>query len=271
MWNRLLASLQNRLKPLISHEGGRQFRDWCQTPQGSKFVQSQNTAWVNITEQLGSGYHFMELGLPLGENAELYNQYSHCFSFNPDNADQPGNFAIANFEELPLPSDTIDTVLLNCALDYGEQPHKILSEASRVLLPGGYMIIVTVNPLSLFGLYARVKRLLSKQPLWQRHMFRRGRILDWLKLLHLQPVYCVTTGYFLPSKSANLLNKFPSAKKFFSSGHLPFAACQILVAKKVVSRPIGLAKSNWQIAAAGEAAMHHMPHNKIEQDQQVLH
>ena len=271
MWNRLLASLQIRLQPRISHEGVRLFRDWCQTPRGRKFVQSQNTAWKHIAEQLGSGYHFMELGLPLDENSELHNQYSHCFSFTPDQADQTERGAIANFDELPLPSDTIDTVLLNCALDYGDQPHKILSEASRVLLPGGYMIIVTVNPLSLFGFYAWLKRLLSTQPLWQRHMFRRGRLLDWLKLLHLQPVYCVTTGYFLPAKSVNLFNKFPSAKKLLNSGHLPFAACQMIVAKKVVSRPIGLAKSNWQIAPAGEAAMHQVTHNKIEQDQQVLH
>ncbi|MBW2736046.1 MAG: metalloregulator ArsR/SmtB family transcription factor [Deltaproteobacteria bacterium] len=45
---------------------------------------------------------------------------------------------------LPLPSDTFDAALMMLALTYLEEPHTALCEMTRVLRPGGRVVIVTL-------------------------------------------------------------------------------------------------------------------------------
>lgn len=48
----------------------------------------------------------------------------------------------ADMYQLPLPADSFDTVIIHQVLHYAESPAAVLAEASRVLRPGGVMLIV---------------------------------------------------------------------------------------------------------------------------------
>jgi ArsR family transcriptional regulator len=53
-------------------------------------------------------------------------------------------FRIADMHQLPFKDKSFDTVLLMHALTYTEKPEQVLSEASRVLQPGGRLLLVTL-------------------------------------------------------------------------------------------------------------------------------
>lgn len=83
---------------------------------------------------------------------------------------------------LPMAADSVDAVVLHHAIDFSAEPHQVLREAERILIPEGRIFIVGFNPWSLCG----AKRLLhwrkSVAP-WSGHFFSSRRIADWLILL----------------------------------------------------------------------------------------
>ncbi len=95
---------------------------------------------------------------------------------------------VCEFHSLPLPTNTLDAILLHHVLDYSPEPHKVLSETARVVSAGGYIILVAYNPFSIFGLGKWLIGSLSRQPEWRHNSLRKGRLIDWLQLVGFQIV-----------------------------------------------------------------------------------
>lgn len=51
-------------------------------------------------------------------------------------------FVEADIEELPLPADDFDVVVLSQALHHAQQPSRALAEARRILKPGGRLLVI---------------------------------------------------------------------------------------------------------------------------------
>jgi len=51
-------------------------------------------------------------------------------------------FSYGDIEDIPLKSKSVDVALLSHALHHAQQPQKALSEACRILRPGGHLIIL---------------------------------------------------------------------------------------------------------------------------------
>lgn len=97
-------------------------------------------------------------------------------------------------EQLPILSDSVDTVVLPFTLDVCAQPHAVLREVQRVLIGDGQVFIIGANPWSLWGL-ARKRRL---------HLQRRlsaQRVIDWLQLLDFEVAPVQYTWYRPPLRS----------------------------------------------------------------------
>ncbi len=92
---------------------------------------------------------------------------------------------IGQVDALPFKSSSLDAILLHHALENVSDPRVALREATRVLAPGGHLVICGFNPISLVGirrLYARY----CTDSLSRNRLVNPLRLFDWLTLLGLE-------------------------------------------------------------------------------------
>jgi SAM-dependent methyltransferase len=119
------------------------------------------------------GYHAIQLGnYPPGVDLLKHSRVRLNIHAGRSSAD-----VLCEAEALPFESDSVDLVVLPHALELSNQPHALLREVDRVLVPEAHLIVIGVNPWSIWGG-------------WQWLRYRRrypfytpGRVCDWLSLL----------------------------------------------------------------------------------------
>ena len=82
---------------------------------------------------------------------------------------------------LPIRTGVADLVVMPHALEFSENPHEVLREVQRVLMPEGHVILSGFNPWSLWG----VRRLATRSSTypWRGQFVSLARIKDWFALL----------------------------------------------------------------------------------------
>ncbi len=179
------------------------------------------------------GYHIVQLGSSRGHP---------LFDSSPINhriyaAQRPGKGVglVTLADELPLESDSIDTVIAHHSLEFAEYPHQVLREIQRVLTPQGHLLLVGFNPYSLQGLNTRLRGL-SGNSLWHHHKpVSERRLTDWLHLLGCE-VHSSTRLYSVPPTGGNRLRQWLMRCDDWSNRHnLPVGGLYILHAVKQVS------------------------------------
>jgi len=88
----------------------------------------------------------------------------------------------AEADALPVSDSSVDAVLLSHSLEYTPDPHHVVREAHRVLMPDGYLLLTGINPYSMVGLLKCWPGLAQQYP-WQGRFFSPARIKDWLHLV----------------------------------------------------------------------------------------
>lgn len=83
---------------------------------------------------------------------------------------------------LPFASHSTDLVVLPHVLEFHAEPHQLLREIERILIPEGQLIVLGFNPLSLWGVRRRWCRPCNSFP-WNGNYLSVLRLKDWLKLL----------------------------------------------------------------------------------------
>jgi SAM-dependent methyltransferase len=142
------------------------------------------------------GYHALQLGLPeidaLRENRMplrlcASDRFAPGHGLALGGAGRATVAVINRFEELPFLSQSIDLVVMPHILEFSEEPHQVLREVDRVLVPEGHVIITGFNPASLWGMRQAMARLGATPFLPKDGQFiSLPRIKDWLKLLSLE-------------------------------------------------------------------------------------
>lgn len=105
----------------------------------------------------------------------------------PD-AVEPGQIAkpsyfVGSVPELPFQTESLDLLVLPHTLEVCSDPHHLLREAQRVLIPEGRIVIIGFNPLSLWRL-KKSARSVGRFPPAGHRWISLPRIKDWLKLLN---------------------------------------------------------------------------------------
>jgi SAM-dependent methyltransferase len=143
------------------------------------------------------GYYALELGALVG-TASLLSQsrISTRLSLSPQVQAKPD--IIASPSRLPLDFQSLDLVIAAHVLDESPQPHQVLRELERVLMPEGHCILIGFNPISWRGL---TQRLPWKPKAAARYRYVL-RVKDWLNVLGLD-VLGVYTLKAKPNPNSN--------------------------------------------------------------------
>jgi len=150
--------------------------DWFATPLGAYVLEKERAYLDEATPDI-FGYHALQLGLP---EVDLLSEsrIAHRMKLAPwGNVD-----ARAKCHELPIATQSIDLTLLPHVLEFADDPHAVLREVDRVMMPEGRLIIVGFNPWSLWGMRSAAGFSRHEHP-WNGRFNSLLRVKDWLSLL----------------------------------------------------------------------------------------
>ncbi len=147
-------------------------------------------------------------------------------------------------ESLPIASDSLDVLLYVHTLEFTRDPHEILREADRTLVPEGHVVILGFNPWGVWMLWRIVLGWMKKPP-WCGRFVSQARLRDWLQLLGFDVTE--THNYFFrpPLSHAGIMDKLTFLEKLGVRWWPFFSGAYIIVAKKRVSSLTPL-KPRWR-------------------------
>ena len=149
----------NRFKCHKEDRDSDALRRWFAVSPG-RFLVAQELARVERLLPGLFGYYLVQVGDmgPLMNSLKLSPIRTHVLVDSFSLGDSPVVQILAEPPSLPLATDTIDAVLLPHTLDFSPDPHQVLREAERILIPEGRVIILGFNPWSLWGAWRIVRR-----------------------------------------------------------------------------------------------------------------
>jgi SAM-dependent methyltransferase len=161
---------------------------WLQTPAGSYVRAWEQSRLDELTADI-FGYNAVQIGTPqIDALAASRMPHKWLADTVPQPTEVTGGRPVAltlDGTELPFASQSLDLVVLPHVLEYAAEPHQVLREVERVLIPEGQVIICGFNPASLWGLRHMRGRLTGNRYLPQAELISMPRIKDWLKLLNM--------------------------------------------------------------------------------------
>ena len=167
---------------------------WFSTERGQSVLQEQYKLIEHALEQC-FGYHLLQLSV--STDAELYRDcgVQRKFRCHPKATHHHLN---ADFEQLPFATESIDAVIVHHVHEYMDNPHQLLRELQRIVVPHGHIIILGFNPWSPLGLYSLVRRRFPNTA-WKNNLISHRKITDWLSLLGFQ-IKFAEFGHFQPQR-----------------------------------------------------------------------
>ena len=222
-------------------------QDWFQTPLGQYLLEKERAYLDDVTPDV-FGFHAIQLGLP-GIDLLRASRITHRMRVAA--ADEPDLYARGN--ELPFATQSIDLVVLPHVLEFADEPHAILREVDRVMMPEGRLVILGFNPWSLWGLRSALGFSRNLYP-WDGRFVSLPRVKDWLALLGFEVNAGRLIAYAPPFDSEKLRRRFgfmePAGDRWWAVG----GAVYMLQAVKRV-RGMRLITPAWQEKDAREKAL----------------
>lgn len=194
---------------------------WLETPAG-RYVRAWEQTRLNALTADIFGFNAIQIGLPQINALEanrMPNKWltdTHLWQIAASDPVGPRApvVVVHDFGELPFATQSLDLVVLPHALEFAVEPHQVLREVERVLIPEGQVIICGFNPASLWGMRQALGRLTGAHFLPVNGEFISvSRLKDWLKLLNLG----VNRGHFgcyaPPARGEQWLERFAFMEK----------------------------------------------------------
>lgn len=248
-----LDSLSNLLKKLGRTDKRRvcvgpdkirqQLREWYAYGLGSKLAETEHQKLCEALPGL-FGYYLVQVGY-LYDPAYLHVNYvQNKMLVDLDRASEASIKFLTLPESLAIASDSVDVVILPHVLEFSEDPHQILREAERVLVPEGSVIIIGFNPWSFWGLKRGLFSRRTCAP-WCGKFISPTRIKDWLALLGFDQNSVGTFFFKPPLQNEGILDSLHFIETVGEKLWPSFGGVYMFVGKKRVSTLTQI-KSSWK-------------------------
>lgn len=169
---------------------------WFNSELGRELLTAEDRLLGHILPDL-FGYHALQLGQIVPRHLLMDSRIRHRIVADKQLLMVEGLSPLLSLpEQLPLPANSMDIVVLQHLLDVSVNPHAVLREAARVLIPEGHLVIMGFNPWSLWGLWRFCRLPWSDTP-WLKRDLSPQRLADWLALLDFD-IVGVESAYFMP-------------------------------------------------------------------------
>jgi len=187
------------------------------------------------------GYYSLQVGCAgLADRLQQACRVKHQFTLGE--ADQE-NHIQANPSMLPVASDSVDLVILMHHLSNTSEPHAILREVFRILIPEGKLVIIDFNPKSFWGLRHFLQSWLEHVP-FNGHFYTAKRIDDWMRLLGFDQNRLYRIGYLPPIQNPSLVRHLSWLEKGMRNWLPLFGALNLMVYSKSIS-PLTPVRHRW--------------------------
>lgn len=169
---------------------------WFETPAGAYARAWEQARLDELTADI-FGYNAVQVGLPqidaLASNRMPNRWITDSALTAGAGAEMRRAVVLHDFAELPFATQSLDLVVLPHVLEFAAEPHQVLREVERVLIPEGQVIICGFNPVSMWGIRQGAGRLTGAHFLPLHGEFISvPRLKDWLKLLNME----INRGHF---------------------------------------------------------------------------
>src|SRR5438067_5101251 len=174
--------------------------EWLTTAPG-RYLLAREQAWFDRTVADIFGFHAIQIGLPA---CEFLSQSRIPTRWTAD--ESPPAQILADPHWLPFPENSLDLIVLPHALEFSNEPHRLLREVHRAIRPEGQLLIAGFNPFSLYG----AKRYFGRQqrPPWNGSFIALYRLKDWLALLGFEVTGGSLDCYAPPFAQEKWLRRF---------------------------------------------------------------
>lgn len=244
---------RSRLYPESDMSGSEEIRDilrewalseWYRGPQGTRVLNELREDLAGLLVER-FGYLGVQVGVsgvaPSLLDASRVRQRVAVSSL-PDE----GNIRAVP-EALPLESESVDLLMLIHVLERTGDPHQVLRELERVLVPEGDVVIISFNPWSPWGIWSWLtgEAWRSDYAPWYGRFYATARVKDWLRLLGFE-ILCVHRLVYRPPSWSGWVGDKLSWVERIGPRWLPmFGGMRVLVARKRRSRMM-LIRPRWR-------------------------
>ena len=200
---------------------------WYQQEPGRSLLDAETRAIHHLLKRL-FGYHLVQINGPNFIDLLVSSSILHKIRIdNEISASFGGSQVKANPMELPLVPKSVDVIFLPHLLEFCDKPEQLLQAIYKALIPGGRVVILGFNPMSLWGL--------SNQ--WRKRLPGLKKLLFFGQLSKLGfALESYQTIFYRPSLlSSQLLQRYMFLEAIGPLCWPSFGATYIVVAQKVKS------------------------------------
>jgi len=159
-------------------------QQWYDSLAGQQSLRELDLLLANYMSGI-FGYYALEMGALTGRSEfRESSRVAFTTSFGQDIAQHD---IVGIPEQLPLQTDNIDLIVASHTLETCTDPHTVLREMDRVLVPEGQLLLIGFNPLSLVRSGSALRR--------RKDLPGVNRVKDWFSLLGFEVMDMRYLGY----------------------------------------------------------------------------
>lgn len=234
-----------------------ELESWLDSPAG-RYALAWEQAQLDAAVADVFGFHALQLGLPPLQGLRANRMPQRWLVSHEAHA---AAHLVADFDALPFEANSLDLLVLPHTLESAPDPHHRLREVHRVLRAEGRLMVLGLNPASLWGLRQRLGARFLPQT---GEFLAYRRLRDWLQLLGFEIVQAQCGCWRPPVQQDAWLARWGFMDRLGATWWPPFGAVYFFHAIKRVHgmRLVGLARSSGARRRAPAVAQPSKVHRK---------